>query len=331
MTNLEHYGLDLLQDDAIMQYLIDQKPESISEIMDILFEQAHANGTLTFSTVDAAKELFDAHPLNEIIEEFQDFPVDANTITEETVHVYFAEKDFAEMLYEEYENREYPQDMTDSERMLAILFDVSIENDLGLEKEHAEIALAGLHAHTPEDFMDLTGFTSLENLPDDFKNHKEFMLQVLGETNDRALDLYLLLPENLQHDDEIIRTAIHYSRKNTSESFLDVAPEDLKRNFDYIEETLSSSYSAASNKETLMNVFAIKDERAGEMLKYASEALRDDPEVVAAAVLRNPQAIKFSSERIQENPDLLKSCQKEAAHDRPTVQLNKPTGKGLER
>lgn len=331
MTNLEHYGLDLLQDDAIMQYLIDQTPESISEISDILFEQARANGTLTFSTVDAAKELFDTHPLNEIIEEFQEFPVDANTLNEEVVHVYFAEKDFTDMLCNEYETREYPQDMTDSERMLAILFDVSAENDLGLEKEQAEIALAGLHAHTPEDFMEITGFTSVENLPDDFKNHKEFMLQVLGETNDRALDLYLLLPENLQHDDEIIRTAIHYSRKNTSESFLDVAPEDLKRNLDYIEETLSSSYSAASNKETLMNVFSIKDERAGEMLKYASEALRDDPEVVAAAVLRNPQAIKFSSERIQENPDLLKSYQKEAAHDRPAVQLNKPTGKGLER
>lgn len=331
MNNLEHYGLDLLQDDAIMQYLIDQKPESVNEITDILFEQARANGTLTFSTVDAAKELFDAHPLNEIIEEFQKFPIDANTLNEENVHVYFAEKDFSEMLYEEYGNREYPQDITDSEKMLAIIFDVSVENDLGLEKEFAEIALAGLHAHTPEDFMDLTGFTSLENFPDDFKNHKEFMLQVLGETNDRALDLYLLLPENLQHDDEIIRTAIHYSRKNTSESFLDVAPEDLKRNLDYIEETLSSSYSAASNKETLMNVFSIKDERAGEMLKYASEALRDDPEVVAAAVLRNPQAIKFSSERIQENPDLLKSYQKEAAHDRPAVQLNKPTGKGLER
>lgn len=331
MTNLEHYGLDLLQDDAIMQYLIDQTPESISEISDILFEQARANGTLTFSTVDAAKELFDTHPLNEIIEEFQEFPVDANTLNEEVVHVYFAEKDFTDMLCNEYETREYPQDMTDSERMLAILFDVSAENDLGLEKEYAEIALAGLHAHTPEDFMEITGFTSVENLPDDFKNHKEFMLQVLGETNDRALDLYLLLPENLQHDDEIIRTAIHYSRKNTSESFLDVAPEDLKRNLDYIEETLSSSYSAASNKETLMNVFSIKDERAGEMLKYASEALRDDPEVVAAAVLRNPQAIKFSSERIQENPDLLKSYQKEAAHDRPAVQLNKPTGKGLER
>jgi hypothetical protein len=57
MTNLEHYGLDLLQDDAITQYLVDQKPESISEITDILFEQARANGTLTFSTVDAAKEL----------------------------------------------------------------------------------------------------------------------------------------------------------------------------------------------------------------------------------------------------------------------------------
>ena len=331
MTNLEHYGLDLLQDDAIMQYLIDQKPESTSEIMDILFEQARANGTLTFSTVDAAKELFDTHPLNEIIEEFQDFPVDSNTITEETVHVYFAEKDFSEMLCNEYEDREYPQDMTDSERMLAILFDVSIENDLGLEKEHAEIALAGLHAHTPEDFLEITNFTSQEKLPDDFKNHKEFMLQILGETNDRALDLYFLLPENLQHDDEIIRTAIHYSRKNTSESFLDVAPDDLKRNLDYIEETLNSSYVAAGNKETLMNVFSIEDERAGEMLKYAEEYLRNDPEVVAAAVLRNPQAIKFASERIQKNPDLLKPYQKEAAHDRPVVQLNKPTGKGLER
>ena len=160
---------------------------------------------------------------------------------------------------------------------------------------------------------------------------KEFMLQVLGETNDRALDLYVLLPENLQHDDEIIRTAIHYSQKNTSESFLDVAPNDLKRNLYYIEETLNSSRSAKSNKETLMNIFSIEDERAGEMLKYASEDLRDDPEVVAAAVLRNSQAIKFSSERIQENPDLLKPYQKEAAHVRPAVQLNKRTGKGLER
>lgn len=160
---------------------------------------------------------------------------------------------------------------------------------------------------------------------------KEFMLQVLGETNDRALDLYVLLPENLQHDDEIIRTAIHYSQKNTSESFLDVAPNDLKRNLYYIEETLNSSRSAKSNKETLMNIFSIEDERAGEMLKYASEDLRDDPEVVAAAVLRNSQAIKFSSERIQENPDLLKPYQKETAHVRPAVQLNKPKGKGLER
>ncbi|MDU2095108.1 MAG: hypothetical protein E7E73_00185 [Negativicoccus succinicivorans] len=175
MTNLEHYGLDLLQDDAVMQYLIDQKPESISEITDILFEQARANGTLTFSTVDAAKELFDAHPLNEIIEEFQEFPVDANTLNEEVVHVYFAEKDFTDMLCNEYEDREYPQDMTDSEKMLAIIFDVSVENGLGLEKEHAEIALAGLHAHTPEDFIEMTDFTSLETLPDDFKNYQEFI------------------------------------------------------------------------------------------------------------------------------------------------------------
>lgn len=210
--------------------------------------------------------------------------------------------------------------------------DVSVENDLGLEKEHAEIALAGLHTHTLEDFMDLTGFTSLETLPDDFKNHKEFMLQVLGETNDRALDLYVLLPENLQHDVDIIRTAIHYSRKNTSESFLDVAPDDLKRDLDCIEKTLNSSYVTAGNKETLMNVFSIEDERAGEMLKYASEALRDDPEVVAAAVLRNPQAIKFASERIQKNPDLLKPYQKKAEQvAKPNLVMNKPIGKGLER
>jgi hypothetical protein len=30
-------------------------------------------------------------------------------------------KDFTDMLCNEYEDREYPQDMTDSERMLAIL------------------------------------------------------------------------------------------------------------------------------------------------------------------------------------------------------------------
>ena len=151
MTNLEHYGLDLLQDDAIMQYLIDQKPESISEITDILFEQARANGTLTFSTADAAKELFDTHPLNEIIEEFQDFPVEANTLNEEVVHVYFAEKDFAEMLYGEYENREYLQDITDSEKMLAIIFDVSVENDLGLEEDWEEIRLAGKYSTNASD------------------------------------------------------------------------------------------------------------------------------------------------------------------------------------
>jgi hypothetical protein len=72
-----------------------------------------------------------------------------NSMNVEMAHIYFAEKDFTDMLYEEYENREYPQDMADSERIQAIIFDVSVENDLGLEKEYVDIALAGLHAHTP--------------------------------------------------------------------------------------------------------------------------------------------------------------------------------------
>lgn len=57
----------------------------------------------------------------------------------------------------------------------------------------------------------------------------------------------------------------------------------------------------------------------------------DDPEIVAAAVFCDPNVIKFASERIQKNPDVLIPYQKIHEQDRPVVQLNKPTGKGMER
>lgn len=163
-----------------------------------------------------------------------------------------------------------------------------------------------------------------------FKN-KELMLDVLTETTDRALDLYFLLPENLQQDDEIIRQTIRYSQKNKSESFLDVAPENIKRNIEYIEKTLLTSYCAYNNKETLLDIFSSADPKVGKMLDYAAEGLKDDPEIVAAAVFCDPNVIKFASERIQKNPDVLIPYQKIHEQDRPVVQLNKPTGKGMER
>ena len=176
MSDLGYYGFDLLKDEAAINHILNQKPEYISEMTDILFEYPRMDGTLTRSTAQAAKELFNEYSVGDVVKEFQDWPHDVlDSMSIEMAHVYFAERDFTNMLYEEYEDREYPQDMTDSEKMLAIIFDVSVENDLGLEKEHAEIALAGLHAHTPEHFMEVTGFTSVEKLPDHFKNYEEFI------------------------------------------------------------------------------------------------------------------------------------------------------------
>ena len=176
MSDLGYYGFDLLKDEPAIDHILNQKPESIRDMTDLLFEYSRMDGTLTHSTAQAATEFFNEYSVGDIVEEFQGLSRDVlNTISIERAHVYFAERDFTDMLYKEYENREYPQDMTDSERMLAILFDVSVENDLGLEKEYPEIALAGLHAHTPEHFMEVTGFTSVENLPDHFKNYEEFI------------------------------------------------------------------------------------------------------------------------------------------------------------
>lgn len=174
MSDLGYYGFDLLKDD--IDHILNQKPESISEMTDLLFEYPRMNGTLTYSTAQAAKELFNEYSVGDVVKEFQGWPDRVlNSMNVEMAHIYFAEKDFTDMLYEEYENREYPQDMANSERIQAIIFDVSVENDLGLEKEYVDIALAGLHAHTPEYFMEVTDFTSVEKLPNDFKDYEEFI------------------------------------------------------------------------------------------------------------------------------------------------------------
>ena len=368
MTNLEHYGLDLLQDDAIMQYLIDQKPESISEITDILFEQARANGTLTFSTADAAKELFDTHPLNEIIEEFQEFPVDANTITEENVHVYFAEKDFTDMLCNEYENREYPQDMTDSEKMLAIIFDVSAENDLGLEKEHAEIALAGLHAHTPEDFMEITGFTLVEKLPDHFKNHQEF-IDCINSENQQEQSTQINKPTDniMEKFDYLQMDEIRFGQVAGVDTSLYADPKYHWKQMSYIREGLQegldvSWYAKPEFKSYQMQRIQVglrkgldvswyaKPEFEWEQMDQIMDGLEEGLDVSAYAdpkfhfsqmsqirqglekgldvsLYADPKINSFDMKKLREGLEQ----GRETENVRPAVQLNKPTGKGLER
>ena len=368
MTNLEHYGLDLLQDDAITQYLVDQKPESISEITDILFEQARANGTLTFSTVDAAKELFDTHPLNEIIEEFQDFPVDTNTITEETVHVYFAEKDFTDMLCNEYEDREYPQDMTDSERMLAILFDVSVENDLGLEKEHAEIALAGLHAHTPEHFIEVTGFTSLETLPDHFKDYEEF-IDCINSENKQEQSIQINKPtgNTMEKFDYLQMDEIRFGQVAGLDTSIYADPKFNWKQMSYIrqglQEGLDVSWYAKPefNSPQMLRIqlglrkgldvsWYAKPEFEWEQMQQIIYGLEEGLDVSAYAdpkfhfsqmsqirqglergldilVYADPKINSFDMKKIRDGLEQ----GRETENVRPTMQLNKPTGKGLER
>lgn len=59
---------------------------------------------------------------------------------------------------------------------------------------------------------------------DPILNNKKFMIELMQETTDRGLDIYYLLPDDLKVDKDVIDQAIWSSRKNTSETFLDVAP-----------------------------------------------------------------------------------------------------------
>ena len=59
-----------------------------------------------------------------------------------------------------------------------------------------------------------------------------------------------------------------------------------------------------NNKDVLI----LMVEEDGMMLKYGSNALKDDKEVVQKAVKQNPEAIKFASDKLKNDRDLAKQA-----------------------
>ena len=64
---------------------------------------------------------------------------------------------------------------------------------------------------------------------------------------------------------------------------------------------------------------AVMQNGGGQALKFASEALRNDKEVVLAAVKQNGYALHFASEKLKNNKDFVLDCIKQHPHFSYTI------------
>lgn len=124
MDNLANYGYDLFQENY--EWIIEEGFNDSYELADIIFKDAEMDGSLTFNTYKAQKELLDTHDLREIFSMLDNLGITmeyaSKNMYEEVVHVEFAKQDFIDSLNEELEKIDDPCEiLTERETIFAAI------------------------------------------------------------------------------------------------------------------------------------------------------------------------------------------------------------------
>ena len=139
LDDMREYGVRLLSErfDSILDYLEDYDGVEPSEISDLLFYPSRMDGTLTNWPLKSERQMINNYDLEEIIEKSNIY---GNELNSSQLHVSFAEDEFREYFSEilGYVQEEAP-DLTPREQIIETCLQISIYNDLGIEKYDEEI------------------------------------------------------------------------------------------------------------------------------------------------------------------------------------------------
>ncbi|MDU2095113.1 MAG: hypothetical protein E7E73_00210 [Negativicoccus succinicivorans] len=133
---LKDYGASELKKYAI-ENVLEKKPKTIGELTEIAFDRAYDDGTLTFSDARAQKEILEEYTLSEAYKELQDMGFTESVPDVGAMHIIFAENKFADEMAKYVSPYMPRKDMTDSEKIFAGIYKLSVDNNLGFEKEPA--------------------------------------------------------------------------------------------------------------------------------------------------------------------------------------------------
>ncbi len=139
LDDMREYGVRLLSEefDSILDYLEDYDEVEPSEISDLLFYPSRMDGTLTNWPLKSERQMINNYDLEQIIEKSN---INGNELNSSQLHVSFAEDEFREYFSEilGYVQEEAP-DLTPREQIIETCLQISIHNDLEIEKYDIEI------------------------------------------------------------------------------------------------------------------------------------------------------------------------------------------------
>lgn len=139
LDDMREYGVRLLSEgfDSILDYLEDSDEVEPSEISDLLFYPSRMDGTLTNWPLKSERQMINNYDLEQIIEKSN---INGNELNSSQLHVSFAEDEFREYFSEilGYVQEEAP-DLTPREQIIETCLQISIYNDLEIEKYDIEI------------------------------------------------------------------------------------------------------------------------------------------------------------------------------------------------
>jgi len=126
---------------------------------------------------------------------------------------------------------------------------------------------------------------TLEHVSEEFKANKEFIKSLLSINGFVLKDV----SDELKNDKDVVLTSVKQNGGT-----LEYASDELKADKDVVVLAVSNP----NIKDTSGNI--------GYALQYASNELKADKEVVMAAVSNDQFALKFASEELQNDPDIIK-------------------------
>lgn len=139
LDDMREYGVRLLSEgfDSILDYLEDYDEVEPSEISDLLFYPSRMDGTLTNWPLKSERQMINNYDLEQIIEKSN---INGNELNSSQLHVSFAEDEFREYFSEilGYVQEEAP-DLTPREQIIETCLQISIYNNLEIEKYDIEI------------------------------------------------------------------------------------------------------------------------------------------------------------------------------------------------
>lgn len=125
--------------DYIVENIKNNDLDNIFDIANYAFESAYIDGTLTFSTYLAEKEIFSTYSFDEIREKMEDNGIDFNLINStEKLHIFLTENILREKLEEYYESNNF-DNFSETDKLMYTVYSCLDKNGYTLTNEHQKI------------------------------------------------------------------------------------------------------------------------------------------------------------------------------------------------